>query len=119
MVCAVPPTGAPILKLTLVGTGEPLLRVEKCLSCAAAALGLVLELEIRQDAGAQGIPFVQTPRRCCWMGEWRSPACLAPAQLRPGPRRIHRPLINSLALLALVAWLTISAIERLLAPQPA
>ena len=47
--------------LTLVGTGEPLLRLEKRLSCAAAGLGLALDLDIQKDAAALGIPFDQTP----------------------------------------------------------
>lgn len=67
MACAVPPPGAPVLKLTLVGAGEPLLRLEKRLYCAAAGLGLALELEIRKDAAALGIPFQQTPT-VLWQG---------------------------------------------------
>jgi hypothetical protein len=51
----------PLLKLTLVGTGEPLLRLQRRLSCAASGLGLKLEMEIRKDAEAMGIPFTQTP----------------------------------------------------------
>lgn len=58
--CITPP-GAPIITLTLVGTGEPLLRLEKRLHCATAGLGLALELEIRKDAEALGIPFAKTP----------------------------------------------------------
>jgi len=49
------------IMLTLVGTGEPLLRLEKRLSCAAAGLGLALDLDIQKDAAALGIPFDQTP----------------------------------------------------------
>ncbi|MFN3401617.1 MAG: hypothetical protein ACK4Z4_14860 [Ferrovibrio sp.] len=56
-----PPPGAPVIRLTLVGSGEPLLRLEKRLSCAAAGLGLALGLEIRKDAETLGIPFDQTP----------------------------------------------------------
>ncbi|MGQ9862797.1 MAG: thioredoxin family protein [Thiobacillaceae bacterium] len=59
--CITPPLGAPLITLTLVGTGEPLLRLEKRLSCAAAGLGLALNLTIRKDAEALGIPFAQTP----------------------------------------------------------
>ena len=59
--CGMPPSGAPVVKLTLVGTGEPLLRLQKRLSCAASGLGLSLEMEIRKDADALGIPYVQTP----------------------------------------------------------
>ncbi|WP_127475017.1 thioredoxin family protein [Sulfurivermis fontis] len=59
--CASPSPGAPTLALTLVGSGEPLLRMEKRLHCAAAGAGLRLELEIRKDAEALGIPYAQTP----------------------------------------------------------
>ena len=60
-VCAVPPPGAPVIRLTLAGTGEPLLRMEKRLSCAAAGAGVQLELEIRKDLHVLGIPHAQTP----------------------------------------------------------
>lgn len=60
-ICAAPPPGAPIIHLTLVGSGEPLLRLEKRLSCAAAGAGFALQLDILKDAGALGIPFEQTP----------------------------------------------------------
>ncbi|BCB27350.1 hypothetical protein SKTS_22360 [Sulfurimicrobium lacus] len=59
--CRLPPPGAPRLALTLAGSGEPLLRLEKRLSCAAAGLGLALDVEIRKDVEAMGIPFEQTP----------------------------------------------------------
>jgi len=59
--CRLPPPNAPRLALTLVGSGEPLLRLEKRLSCAAAGLELALELEIRKDVEDLGIPFEQTP----------------------------------------------------------
>jgi hypothetical protein len=52
---------APRISLTLVGSGEPLLRLEKRLHCAAAGLGLALDMDIRKDAEALGIPFAQTP----------------------------------------------------------
>jgi len=59
--CVTPPPGAPTIILTLVGSGEPLLRLEKRLSCAAAGAGVRLELDIRKDAEALGISFAQTP----------------------------------------------------------
>lgn len=59
--CVTPPHGAPRIALTLVGTGEPLLRLEKRLHCAAAGAGVRLELAIRKDAEALGIAFAQTP----------------------------------------------------------
>ena len=59
--CATPPTDAPVIRLTLVGTGELLLRMEKRLSCAAAGLGIRLDMEIRKDADALDISYQQTP----------------------------------------------------------
>lgn len=59
--CASPPLDAPVVSLTLVGAGEPLLRMEKRLSCAAAGLGIRLDMEIRKDADALGVPYLQTP----------------------------------------------------------
>ncbi len=59
--CITPPPDAPVIALTLVGTGDPLLRLEKRLHCAAAGLELALDLTIRKDAEALGIPFAQTP----------------------------------------------------------
>jgi len=59
--CVALPSDAPVIQLTLVGTGEPLLRMEKRLSCAASGVGIRLDMEIRKDAEAMGIPFQQTP----------------------------------------------------------
>jgi hypothetical protein len=59
--CVTPPAHAPVVSLTLVGTGEPLLRMEKRLSCAAAGVGIDLVMEIRKDADAMGIADTQTP----------------------------------------------------------
>ena len=59
--CATPLSGSPVLKLTLVGAGEPLLRLQKRLSCAASGLDLRLEMEICKDAAAMNIPYTQTP----------------------------------------------------------
>jgi hypothetical protein len=59
--CATRPPGAPIIALTLVGSGEPLLRLEKRLHCAAAGVGVRLDLEIRKDGQTLGVPFAQTP----------------------------------------------------------
>ena len=60
--CANPPDDAPVIKLTLAGTGEPLLRMEKRLSCAAGGAGIRLELEIRKDIDALDLPDAETPR---------------------------------------------------------
>jgi hypothetical protein len=57
----IPPANAPVIVLTLIGTGEPLLRLGKRLSCAAAGLGVALDLDIRKDAEVLGIPDDQTP----------------------------------------------------------
>ena len=64
--CITPPPGAPRLALTLVGSGESLLRLEKRLHCAAAGAGLQLEMDIRKDAEALG----RSPRhlQCCGRG---------------------------------------------------
>jgi len=59
--CILPPPDAPVVELTLVGAGESLIRLEKRLHCAAAGLGLALDLDIRKDAESLGIPFAQTP----------------------------------------------------------
>lgn len=59
--CITPPPGTPRIALTLVGTGESLLRLEKRLHCAAAGLGLALDLDVRKDAEALGISFARTP----------------------------------------------------------
>jgi hypothetical protein len=59
--CVTLPHGAPRIALTLVGSGELLMRLEKRLHCAAAGLGLALEVDIRKNAEALGIPFAQTP----------------------------------------------------------
>lgn len=59
--CATPPTNAPVVSITLAGSGEPLLRMEKRLSCAAAGLGIRLNIEIRKDADALGLAHQQTP----------------------------------------------------------
>lgn len=59
--CIAPPLDAPVVELTLVGAGEPLIRLEKRLSCAAAGLGLRLALTLFKDPEALGIPYTQTP----------------------------------------------------------
>lgn len=50
-----------IMKLTLVGTGEPLLRLQKRLGCAATELGVTLQLDIEKHPEAVGLRFEQTP----------------------------------------------------------
>ncbi len=59
--CGIAPANAPVVRLTVVGSGEALLRMEKRLHCAAAGAGVALELAIRKDAEALGIPFERTP----------------------------------------------------------
>lgn len=49
------------LKLTLVGAGEPLLRLQKRLGCAATELGLTLQLDIEKHPEAVGLRYGQTP----------------------------------------------------------
>jgi len=48
-------------QLTLVGSGEPLLRLEKRMSCAAAGLGLTLMFDVRRDYEAFGLAYADTP----------------------------------------------------------
>lgn len=55
------PPNAPVIKLALVGIGEPLLRMEKRLTCAASGLNIRLEITIHKDATGMGIEFAQTP----------------------------------------------------------
>ena len=50
-----------IMKLTLVGAGEPLLRLQKRLGCAAAELGVTLQLDIEKHPEAVGLRYEQTP----------------------------------------------------------
>lgn len=59
--CVALPPDAPVLRLTVVGSGEPLLRLEKRLSCAAAGAGIALRLDVRKDPQELGFPFEQTP----------------------------------------------------------
>lgn len=59
--CRLPPPGASRFALTMVGSGEPLRRLEKRLSYDAAGLELALDVEIRKDAETLGIPFERTP----------------------------------------------------------
>ncbi len=65
MACATPPAEAPVMRLTLAGSGEPLLRMQKRLSCAAAGAGVMLELAIRKDYEALGIALGDTPAVLC------------------------------------------------------
>lgn len=48
-------------QLTLVGSGEPLLRLEKRMGCAAAGLGLTLMFDVRHDHEAFGLAYADTP----------------------------------------------------------
>jgi hypothetical protein len=59
--CATLPANAPVISITLAGLGEPLLRMEKRLSCAAGGLGIRLDMDIRKDADALGLALQQTP----------------------------------------------------------
>ncbi len=59
--CATPPTDAPVIRLTLAGTGEPLLRMEKRLTCAAGGAGIRLMLEVCKNVEALGIAYADTP----------------------------------------------------------
>ena len=67
--CITPPASTPIIALTLVGSGEPLLRLEKRLHCAVAGAGVRLDFDIRK---MQRRWASRSPRRlqCCWRGRW-------------------------------------------------
>lgn len=52
---------APRLALTLVGSGEALMRLEKRLHCAAVGLGLALDLTVHKEGETLGIPHGVTP----------------------------------------------------------
>ncbi len=47
--------------LLLVGDGEPMLRLEKRLHCAAAGLGLPLKFAVRRDYDSFGLAQSDTP----------------------------------------------------------
>ena len=49
------------LKLTLVGVGYALLRLQKRLGCAAADLGVTLQLDVEKHPEAVGVRYDQTP----------------------------------------------------------
>lgn len=49
------------MNLTLVGAGEPLIRLQKRLGCAAAELGIKLQLNIEKSPEAWGLEYAQTP----------------------------------------------------------
>lgn len=50
-----------LIKLTLVGTGEPAIRLHKRLNCAARELGLRLDIAEVKQPEAYGLDFAQTP----------------------------------------------------------
>jgi len=49
-----------VMQLTVIGTGESLLRIQKRLSCAAAELGITLQVGIDKSPEAWGLTYVQT-----------------------------------------------------------
>lgn len=78
------------MKLTLVGTGEPLLRLQKRLGCAATELGVTLLLDIEQHPGAAGLRDEQTPAllaqgRCIVSGLPRTEEIVALLRALPHP----------------------------------
>lgn len=50
-----------VMQLTVIGTGESLLRIQKRLSCAAAELGITLQIGIDKSPEVWGLTYVQTP----------------------------------------------------------
>ena len=61
MTCGLAPVDAPRIRLLLVASGEPGLRLERRLQCAATGLGLELDLQIRNAPDAVGLRFEDTP----------------------------------------------------------
>lgn len=61
MSCGLPPADAPRISLVLVAAGEPRLRLERRLQCAASGLGLRLDRDIQKDPEAVGLRFENTP----------------------------------------------------------
>lgn len=61
MVCvsAIPATRS--LALTLAGAGEPLLRLERRVGCAADAAGFAPDLTLRKDYETMGLMVADTP----------------------------------------------------------
>lgn len=61
MACAsgIPATRS--LALTLAGAGEPLLRLERRVGCAASAAGFDLDLTVRKDYETLGLTVSDTP----------------------------------------------------------
>lgn len=55
------PKAPKTMYLTMVGSGEPLLRLQKRLACAATELGITLQLGIDKDYAARGLEYSQTP----------------------------------------------------------
>lgn len=49
------------LSLTLAGAGEPLLRLERRVGCAASAVGFALDLTVRKDYETLGLTVADTP----------------------------------------------------------
>lgn len=49
------------LALTLAGAGEPLLRLERRVGCAAGAAGFATDLTLRKDYEAMGLTVSDTP----------------------------------------------------------
>jgi len=61
MSCGTPLPGAPRLALTLIAGGEPRMRLERRLRCAAGGLGLALDLTVSGDPESFGLRYEQTP----------------------------------------------------------
>lgn len=61
MSCTIPTPNGPRLALTLIAGGEPRMRLERRLRCAAGGLGLALDLTVSSDPESFGLRYEQTP----------------------------------------------------------
>lgn len=61
MNCGITAPNAPRIALTLVAAGDPRLRLEKRLHCAATGLGLALDLTVSTHPAEFALRFEQTP----------------------------------------------------------
>lgn len=59
--CTQLPDGAPLVKLTLQGAGENLLRMEKRLHCAAVAVGVRIVLTVEKQLSLLGVDDHSNP----------------------------------------------------------
>ncbi|MEW6132248.1 MAG: thioredoxin family protein [Pseudomonadota bacterium] len=84
------------MSLTVIGSGEPLLRLQKRLGCAAVELGVTLQLDIDKHPEAHGLSHEQTPAvlahgRRLFSGLPRTEEIVAILRTLPEPERKASP----------------------------